>query len=976
MSAKTQRVRELQIGTLRMAEARQSVRSSTRTLAAVGALLCLVFTLSGCALTGSGNSMRPQSSTLSITTSSLSSAQQQSTYNAVLTAAGGSAPYRWSVSSGTLPSGLYLTGATGVISGAATQAGNFPFTVQAQDSSSPVQTATHSYAIAVSNPSSSTLSITTSSVPAATVGAAYSATFAASGGTSPYTWGIASGSLPAGLSLNSSTGAVSGTPSQQGTSNFSVKVSDSAQQAAEATFSIVVSSGTNSTSLVISTTSLPAGQVSIPYSATIAAINGTAPYTWGMASNSGPLPSGLTLSASTGTISGTPNTASAYTFTIQVSDSSSPSQTAFHTYTLSTVGAALDQYGGREDVKCANTTGYFHVEKIQNQWWFCTPAGNGFFMQGIYVVSSTDSGYSAAVTAKYGDAGPTWSIYTNQRMQSWGFNTLGLYAYTENLPIAIDSKFPLDTQGLHSQPVKMPFLGIVRPALYSMSNPAISTVNYTNQKFLTEPVKDMFSGLSSFYTGFRPSSGVADYFDSKMDTWLVQDLKLSMDFNQIVKSPYFSYLIGIGSDDGDEMYGFGAGDALPTLPAGHNNSNLSWLVATMSPVQTANSRYQAVYSDTTVYTKKAWHDMLVNKYGSISALNSAWGSNYTTFGSSGTTVTGETVGTGDGSKLNFSYTLAKLIPTEHSVQILVNGTPVGGDLGNGTIYGPTLASTSSINYTTGLMTVDFATGNAPPAGASITVNYVQNGWGIGTGLMDEDGRVAHQAWLGIDFIYLTDTNANVKTDFSNFLYSVASQYLGVCDTEIKKVLPNTLFLGPDSLGSWGAPPSKEVLEAAAKYVDVLSGPGDLERSQTATDYVGQYFGDKPIIEGQYRSANPDSAWSSSTVTVDNIHNFTTQQARGLDYYNQITNIRSMAVSSTGSHPFIGISWWQYTDNRGEKLNWGLVTLLDNAYDGNEAVSAHVPCSAPLQTFTCGGEAGNYGDVITQVKAANLFWLTH
>lgn len=946
-------------------------------LTVLSALVYASFGLSGCALSGSSTTP-PKPSDLSITTSNLGSAQEQASYNAVLSASGGNAPYHWSLSSGSLPNGLFLTSSTGVISGTATQSGNFPFAVQAQDSSSPVQTATHNYTLSVSVPSSgSGISIGTSSMPSATVGTSYSKTLSASGGTSPYTWGIVSGALPSGISLNSTTGTVSGTPTQQGTSNFTVKVSDSAQHTAQAALSIAVSSGTNNTALIITTTTLPAAQVSIPYSATLTAGNGTAPYTWGLASNSGPLPTGLTLSATTGTISGTPSTASTYNFAIQVSDSSSPKQTATHTFTLSTSGVALDQYGGREDIKCASATGFFHVEKIQNQWWFCTPLGNAFFMQGIYVVSpSGDTGYISAVTAKYGDSGPNWSIYTNERIQSWGFNTLGIYAAASTLPTAIDSQFPLDAQGLHSQPVKMPFLGVVRPALYSMKNPPVSTASSPTQKFLSEPVKNMLAGLSPFYKGFRPAHGEADYFDSKMDAWLAQYLQLSTDLQRLAASPYFSYMIGIGSDDGDELFGFGAGDALPTQPTGHNSPNLAWLVATMSPMITADSTFQSVFSDTTIYTKKAWHDMLVAKYGTVSALNSAWGSNYTTFDSSGTQITGEAMGAGDGSTLNFSHTLAKLTPSAHSVEIFVNGVPVAGDQGNGTFYGPTIASTSTLNYSTGLLSVAFTSGNAPASGAKITVNYVQNGWGIGTGLMDEDGRIAHQAWLGIDYVGLSDTNANVKTDINNFLYSIASQYLGMCSTEIKKALPNTLFLGPDSLGGWGAPPRAQILQAAAKYVDVLSGPGQLENSQADTDFMGQYFGDKPILEGQYRAANADSAWSSNTSTVDNIGQFATQQARGSAYANDITALRTAAFTSNGSHPYVGEAWWQYTDNRGEKTNWGLVSLLDNAYDGHESVSGTVSCSAPLQSFTCGGEAGNYGDVITQVKAANLYWLTH
>ena len=69
--------------------------------------------------------------------------------------------------------------------------------------------------------------ITTSSLPAGTVGVAYSQALGASGGTPPYTWSVASGSLPAGLSLAAG-GTISGTPGTAGSSSFTVRVTDSA----------------------------------------------------------------------------------------------------------------------------------------------------------------------------------------------------------------------------------------------------------------------------------------------------------------------------------------------------------------------------------------------------------------------------------------------------------------------------------------------------------------------------------------------------------------------------------------------------------------------------------------------------------------------------------------------------------------------------------------------------------------------------
>jgi hypothetical protein len=71
------------------------------------------------------------------------------------------------------------------------------------------------------------LTITTASLPGGTVATAYSATLAATGGTSPYTWSLSAGTLPAGLTLSQSTGVISGTPTAAGTASITVQCVDS-----------------------------------------------------------------------------------------------------------------------------------------------------------------------------------------------------------------------------------------------------------------------------------------------------------------------------------------------------------------------------------------------------------------------------------------------------------------------------------------------------------------------------------------------------------------------------------------------------------------------------------------------------------------------------------------------------------------------------------------------------------------------------
>ena len=130
-------------------------------------------------------------------------------YSQSLNATGGVLPYTWSfvVGSGAIPTGLSTTSA-GILSGTPTVAGTFSFTVRVTDSSGTVQTATKSLSLTIV----SALAILTSSLPPGTAGTAYSTTLSPAGGTLPYIWAVTSGSLPAGLTLNSSTGVISGTP--------------------------------------------------------------------------------------------------------------------------------------------------------------------------------------------------------------------------------------------------------------------------------------------------------------------------------------------------------------------------------------------------------------------------------------------------------------------------------------------------------------------------------------------------------------------------------------------------------------------------------------------------------------------------------------------------------------------------------------------------------------------------------------------
>jgi hypothetical protein len=161
---------------------------------------------------------------IGISPTTLPSARVGASFRQTFTASGGTSPYTFTVSSGALPAGLSLSTA-GTLSGTPTAAGSFTFAVTAKDAATPrAHSGSLSYTLTVN---AATIALSPTTLPAGKVAGAYSQTIRASGGTAPYTYAVASGTLPAGLTLNATTGVISGTPTALGTSHFTIKATDS-----------------------------------------------------------------------------------------------------------------------------------------------------------------------------------------------------------------------------------------------------------------------------------------------------------------------------------------------------------------------------------------------------------------------------------------------------------------------------------------------------------------------------------------------------------------------------------------------------------------------------------------------------------------------------------------------------------------------------------------------------------------------------
>ncbi len=242
-------------------------------------------------------------------------------------ATGGIPPYTYAVTAGALPAGITLNGSSGALTGTPGSVGSFAFSVTATDSTSgtPSQ-GTRGYTLNIAAPP---IVVAPSTLPAATRGTAYSQTLSASGGTAPYTYALASGALPAGLTL-ASNGTLSGTATVEGSFNFTVTATDAGSFTANQAYSLTVA-GPN---LVLPASSLPAGTAGQAYSASITpATGGTAPYSYAL--TAGALPTGVVVDVATGGLSGTPTVAGTFNFTLTVSDSTpSPAAQASRSYTL------------------------------------------------------------------------------------------------------------------------------------------------------------------------------------------------------------------------------------------------------------------------------------------------------------------------------------------------------------------------------------------------------------------------------------------------------------------------------------------------------------------------------------------------------------------------------------------------------------------------------------------------------------------
>jgi hypothetical protein len=204
----------------------------------------------------------------------------------------------------------------GLISGTPTRTGNYTVTVKL---ATPSANVTRTLTVGVT----ALLKVSSTAVADGFVGTAYSASLAASGGLTPYTWFLDSGTLPPGLSLTA--GKVTGTPTERGSWSLGFRVVDAAGRVATKTLTI------NVYKLEITSPTVPNATKGVAYTFQFTAVGGKGTLVW--ARSSGTLPSGLSLTTA-GKLSGTPSATGTFTFTIKCTDAAK--KVVYQTYTVAT----------------------------------------------------------------------------------------------------------------------------------------------------------------------------------------------------------------------------------------------------------------------------------------------------------------------------------------------------------------------------------------------------------------------------------------------------------------------------------------------------------------------------------------------------------------------------------------------------------------------------------------------------------------
>jgi hypothetical protein len=584
------------------------------------------------------------------------------------------------------------------------------------------------------------------------------------------------------------------------------------------------------------------------------------------------------------------------------------------------------------------------TQKIGNRWWICDPAGNGFIMKGLTTVLYNSN--NEFCTGNFCDGGgsinfagyvnnPTTTATDNfyleiaRRMQQWDFNVIADESAGNINPSSFDNAWEQipGNSGNPYIPIKIPFVfsnqHTTQHGLAGTCNPNPST---------GWAMKDETSSTGAAYQTYPYD--VADYMDPQWPTCLSNYIANTSEIGTQLSAANINYLLYLNMDESDETGMLDSGTDFATYPAGHNALHGAWVTLAASPSICASASVLNVgamaYNECVNHTKLAMANYLLNEYLSVAqntysvdpaagnyvgssrmatataALNAAWGSSFSTLGTSDSHCT----------------------------------TNLAVCLGSG--------GSASVTYTS------WAPANCKAANTPVPTICTGVGTGTGTkgtGLLDEDGSDAFMGDPCSLVIYTAnpqscqDNSSSSETtamqaDLNNWLYVMTQNYYVTENTAW-----HTAGAGPGvmlemNVGSWSVPPRPAVLQATGQYVEFpnISGPSpeewDPTTEQQIVDYISHYMGDHPYTLFTGTGANSDS---SQAATVDSAQIYATQALRGAGYQTMVTGVLG-AISPTYTDDYQIMGWYHYAEHDvdAQGYNWGVDSNFENPYDGKQA----------------------------------------
>lgn len=705
---------------------------------------------------------------------------------------------------------------------------------------------------------------------------------------------------------------------------------------------------------------------------------------------------------------------------------------------------AVDTYGGLTARPCAagraqGIAGRWSTQLASDgKWQLCDPSNNAF--RGLWAanINEANSGtdnqgatMNARLILKYPNVGHFHCWYAETKLhqlQDWGFNGMTFPADVWALGYFTDTSCNgQDGWASGSPPHRTPAVGFLDDANVGLHNDSsLGTGVPKELNYLTDGATAGFSQVSFLQPDEMDPVFISWINGALNQSSLFQDIGLCFTNNtwciaiQVGERDIHHNLASAYADSSDNS-GYGGEESgraatdpayLTLVAAPFAKGNASGLTS-LSPGASSNVYF---FNTDVVAAKAGLEAFLQAEYGTIGALNAAWGTSYTQWDSTRTVVTGESAFTGDGATTSFTHNLAHANVDPYSIQYKVAGvlqgldcpgyvssssgmtcSSVGGTKGK--IIGkctstsrdpcvPTNPITAGdVTYSTGVNGTPIAFTSAPANGAAGTVDYDFGGYkGGGTGFMDEDGTNVAADFT--EYVSLTAANSHgttIAADLHSFLYSASNPdgtfwgyYFHHVRSTIKAIDANMLY-GCFYYTNGGARglSHDNAYKAMGAYCDFIgmSVDGSSAFNTSRMNRVTQNLGDIPIMVAEYVQWFPDSRLSGKSdggKTAATYWQVNTAGAAGNVYYTDLTWDFGYKSPTTNHYPVMALSFWSVADQFGATNN-GLLSTADNPYDGNcnnnEAIYTDVYGFSNANVTTA-SDTTCYGGFLPRVIEAN------